>query len=229
MTQDNAKRAAAEAALAFLPETGVVGLGTGSTARYFIEGVGRLVAAGRKLTGVPTSAASRALATAAGIPLLADEGPWTIDVCVDGADEVTPQLSLIKGLGGALLREKIVNQAAQQTLIVVDRSKCSERLGQRCAVPIEVTRFGHAATAAQLQSYGQPTLRVVQGQPFLTDGGNYIYDVRFSPLEDPAALDQQLQALPGVVETGFFLRRTSLLLIADEAGVQQVVPIHVSG
>ena len=153
------KRAAAEAAIRHLPDAGVVGLGTGSTAKIFIDLVGELVRSGRRLVGVPTSKASRTQAEKLGIPLLADEGPFVVDVCVDGADEVSDALDLVKGGGGALLREKVVNFASKKNVIIVDATKLSPRLGTTWAVPVEVAQFGHAATAAALARLGRPTLR----------------------------------------------------------------------
>src|SRR5271155_5025726 len=153
---DEAKREAARAAAAELPERGVIGLGTGSTARFFIEEVGSLVRAGRDLTGVPTSDASRKQAEGLGIPLLGDEGPWQIDVTVDGADEVDPSLRLIKGGGGAHLREKGVNYASRRNVIVVDETKLSARLGEKWHIPVEVVRFAHAQTARLLSAVGRP-------------------------------------------------------------------------
>ena len=146
MSNDEAKKRAARAALELLPESGVIGLGTGSTTHFFIEGVGELVRAGRRLVGLPTSKQSRALATQCGIPLLDDAGPWQIDLCVDGADEVSDTLDLIKGGGAAHTREKIVNFAAKQNLIIVDASKLSRQLGEKRAIPVEVLVFGHLTT-----------------------------------------------------------------------------------
>lgn len=222
MSQDDAKRRAAQEAIGFLPEAGQIGLGTGSTARFFVEGVGELVRAGRKLTGVPTSQASRRLAEQVGIPLADDDGPWTVEVCVDGADEVDEHGHLIKGGGGALTREKIVNHHARRNIIVVDESKLSRRLGERWPVPVEVLRFGHAATAQALAAFGQPVLRAPAGAPFVTDAGGLIYDVRCGLIEDPAALDRALRAIPGVVETGLFVGRTSTLLVAGASGVRRI-------
>jgi ribose 5-phosphate isomerase A len=218
---DAAKRAAAEAAAELLPDEGVIGLGTGSTARFFIERVGALVAAGRRLVGVPTSQASRELAERAGIPLLPDEGPWRVAVCVDGADEVDESLCLIKGGGGALLREKIVNGASAKNIIVVDRPKLSPRLGTRWPVPVEVTIFGHRAVAERLAAFGRPVLREREGAPFVTDGGHYIYDLHCSVIDDPGALERSLDAVAGVVETGLFVGRATTLLIADAHGVER--------
>lgn len=227
MPNDEAKRAAAQAAARRLPERGILGLGTGSTAKLFIEEVGKLVAAGRDFKGVPTSAASRAQAESLGIPLLSDDGPWAIDVCVDGADEVDDELSLIKGGGAALLREKIVNQASRTNIIIVDESKLSRRLGERWSVPVEVVTFGHASTAAQLTRYGRPVLREKDGQPVRTDAGNLLYDLATGPIEHPERLESALLGLPGVVEVGLFLNRVSVLLVASDSGaVREIVPTH---
>ncbi|MFH0945405.1 MAG: ribose-5-phosphate isomerase RpiA [Planctomycetota bacterium] len=185
MNQDDAKRMAARAALEQLPEEGVIGLGSGSTAEMFIDGVGELVRKGRRLTGVPTSEASRIQAERLGIELLPDEGPWKIDVCVDGADEVSRKLDLIKGGGGCHTREKIVNQAAARNIIVVDESKLSERLGEKWPVPLEILAFAHLATVAQIEKLGPLTLRKKDGKPWMTDAGNYIYDLKVEPLADP--------------------------------------------
>jgi ribose 5-phosphate isomerase A len=224
VSPDEAKRAAAIAALAELPEAGTIGLGTGSTAKLFIEEAGALVRAGRRLVGVPTSEASRAQAASLGIPLLADEGPWDIDVCVDGADEVDAALHLIKGGGGAHLREKIVNGAARRNVIIVDGSKLSRRLGEKWAVPVEVVRFAHEQTRARLAAFGEPVLRRKGGSPFATDSGNLIYDVAAGPIDDPAALDAGLHAIPGVVETGFFIGRADVVLVAEVSGVRRLTP-----
>ena len=221
-TLDEAKRAAALAAVKELPEQGIIGLGTGSTAKLFIEEVGKLVAAGRKLTGVPTSDASRAQAAALGIPLLDDLGPWAIDVCVDGADEVSDALDLIKGGGGAHTREKIVNAAAKRNVIIVDGSKRSRLLGEKWAVPVEVLPFGREATAAALARLGKPTLRLKDGQPWRTDSGNYLYDVAAGPIADPRALEAALRAIPGVVEVGLFVGRADVVLVAREQGVERL-------
>jgi ribose 5-phosphate isomerase A len=224
MAIDEAKRAAARAALAELPEDGgVVGLGTGSTTRFFIDAVGEAVRQGRRYVGVPTSEASRAQASALGIPLLSDDGPWDIAVCVDGADEVDPQLDLIKGGGGAQTREKIVNHSARKNVIIVDASKLSPRLGEKWAVPIEVLPFAHLATRHHLAAHGAPALRQRAGEPWRTDAGNLIYDVTCGPIADPGALDRALRSIPGVVETGLFVRRADVVLVASESGVQRLV------
>jgi len=223
MSSDEMKRKAALAALRHLPDAGVLGLGTGSTTRFFIEAVGALVREGRKFSCVPTSRASRALAESCGIPLLDDAGPWRLDVCVDGADEVTPKLDLIKGGGGAHTREKIVNQAAKTNVIIVDDSKLVERLGQTRKIPLEVLPFGLHTTLAALRVHGEPELRLVDGAPLMSDSGNYIVDLATGPLADAAKFDIALHGLPGVVETGLFIGRADIVLVAGADGVRELV------
>jgi ribose 5-phosphate isomerase A len=220
MDRETAKRLAAQAAADLLPPSGVIGIGTGSTTRFFIDELGRLVSEGRKLSGVPTSRRSREHSEALGIPLLDDFGPWTIDVCVDGADEVSEDLDLIKGGGGAHTREKIVNRHARQNVIIVDETKLCRRLGEKWAVPVEVVVFGHRATGAALGRFGEVTLRFAGDNPFVTDSGNYIYDVRTGPITDPVELEEELRHLPGVIETGLFCGRTDIVIVAGTSGVE---------
>lgn len=215
---------AATAALELLPDEGTIGLGSGSTARIFIEGVGDLVRAGRKLRGVPTSEASRAQAERLGIPLLGDEGPWTIDVCVDGADEVSDALDLVKGGGGCHTREKIVNQASRTNVIIVDETKLSKRLGEKWPVPVEVLSFGHLSTVGALGRHGRVEQRKKDGEPWITDSGNFIYDLHAGVIEQPAVLDAALRSIPGVVETGLFVKRAHLVLVATGSGVRRLSP-----
>jgi ribose 5-phosphate isomerase A len=216
------KQLAARAALAHLPETGVLGLGTGSTTRWFIEAVGELVAQGRRFTAVPTSKASRAQAERLGIPLLDDDGPWRIDVCVDGADEVSRELDLIKGGGGAHTREKIVNYAARTNVIIVDDTKLVEHLGEKRAVPVEVLEFGVQTTMQALRSLGEPAIRTSAGKPIMTDAGNYIVDLATGAIADPSRLDRLVRTLPGVVETGLFIRRADIVVVAGPGGVSEL-------
>jgi ribose 5-phosphate isomerase A len=222
MDQNEAKRLAAQSALAHLPEQGVIGLGSGSTARLFIEGVAELVHAGRRLIGVPTSTDSRDLAESLGIPLLTESGPWPIEINVDGADEVSPALDLIKGGGGYLTREKVVNEAARFNIVVVDESKIVAALGERFAVPVEVLGFGHHNTAAALAHFGEVRMRRIGGQPFQTDTGGLIYDVQTGPIRDPRELDAAMHAIPGVVETGLFLGRADLVIVAGDHGLREL-------
>jgi ribose 5-phosphate isomerase A len=222
MDQTAAKRLAAQAALKYLPEQGAVGLGSGSTARFFIAGVAALVRAGRQLRGVPTSEESRQYALSLGIELLDEDGPWQIDICVDGADEVTAGLHLIKGGGGCHTREKIVNQAARSNVIIVDESKLRRRLAEHFPVPVEVLRFAHRATEKCLSRLGEPRLRVQDGQPYLTDSLNLIYDLHTGGIDEPGQLERQLLAIPGVVETGLFVGRADRVIVAGDDGVREL-------
>jgi ribose 5-phosphate isomerase A len=223
MTSEQRKREVAHAALAELPREGVIGIGTGTTTRFFIEELSRVIARGAKYVGVPTSDATRRMAHDLGIPLLDDAGPWDIAVCVDGADEVDPQLALIKGHGGALTREKIVNYNARTKVIIVDDSKLSAQLGMRESVPVEVEPFGHRATQQHLAALGTPTLRVTNGAPFRTDNGNLIIDIACGAIADPRALDLALRAIPGVVETGLFVARVDVVLVGYADRVERLV------
>jgi ribose 5-phosphate isomerase A len=222
MDQDEAKRQAARAALELLPDEGVIGLGSGSTARLFIEEVGRLVGAGRRLVGVATSETSRTQAAALGIPLLDDEGPWLIDVCVDGADEVSASLDLIKGGGGCQTREKIVNFSAKTNVIIVDASKLSKNLGEKWPVPLEVLAFAHRGTVQKLTAFGRIEMRLRNGVPWRSDSGNYLYDLHVGAIEDPRQLDAQLHGVPGLVETGLFCGRADVVIVAGPEGVEQL-------
>ncbi|MEM2870355.1 MAG: ribose-5-phosphate isomerase RpiA [Thermoplasmata archaeon] len=206
----------------------VVGLGTGSTARHAILALGERVREGLRIVGVPTSLESERLARECGIPLTTlDEHP-EIDVTIDGADEVDPRLNLVKGLGGALLREKLVALATRREVIVVDGSKLVERLGTRAPVPVEVVRFGHTLTARRLAALGcAPALRMAgggsaAGGPYVTDNGNLIYDCRFAGIPDPARLERELRAVPGVVESGIFVGLAHLVIVASAEGVREI-------
>lgn len=220
---DDMKRQAAFAALAELPDDGVIGIGTGSTARLFIDALGEMVANGRRYTCVPTSEASRSQARALGIPLLGDDGPWDIAVTVDGADEVDDALDLIKGGGGAHTREKIVNHSSRRNVIIVDDSKLSRRLGEKWAVPIEVLAFAHLATCSHLARLGAPTLRMRNGVVVRSDAGNLIYDLACGPIADTRGLDAALHAIPGVVETGLFVGRADVVIVAGARGIERRV------
>lgn len=220
--KDEAKRAAARAALAYVPEAGIIGLGSGTTSRFFIEAIGELIENGQDLRAVPTSEQSRIQAEELNIPLLPPDGPWDIDLTVDGADEVSDQLDLIKGGGAAHTREKIVNYCSRKNIIIVDESKMSARLGEKWHVPIEVLVFGHRATAQALYALGEPKLRVIEGEPVRTDSGNYIYDLNTGIIQNPVQVDQMLKRIPGVVETGLFCGRVDVVLVAAEDGIKTI-------
>lgn len=219
------KRAAAERAVEWVESGMTVGLGTGSTAVWAIRALGERLADGRvrDLVAIPTSDASAAEARTVGIPLVTFDERTVIDLTIDGADEVDPDLQLIKGHGGALLREKVVAQATRREVIVVDDSKPSDRLGSRCSLPVEVLRFACATERAFLEDLGAEVVRrpVAGGtDPFVTDEGNWILDASFGPIADPPALAARLQSRAGIVEHGLFLDLTHDLLIATDTGVQ---------
>ncbi|MEJ1977890.1 MAG: ribose-5-phosphate isomerase RpiA [Acetobacteraceae bacterium] len=219
------KRDAAEAAATLVTDGMVVGLGTGSTAFFAIAALIRRVGEGLRIVAIPTSEHSAEQARAGGIVLTDFAAHPTIDLTIDGADAVADgSLDLIKGLGGALLREKIVASASRRLVIVVDDSKLVPQLGNTTPVPVEVVRFGWEATAAHIAALGAKiTMRQdAAGAPFLTDGGNYILDCHFGAIGDPAALDRQLQAIVGLVETGLFIGRVSDVFAATAAGVRRI-------
>jgi ribose 5-phosphate isomerase A len=223
MDQNEAKLLAARAALDELPTSGVIGLGSGSTARLFVDEVGARVKAGASYRAVATSKGTRAQAEGLGIPLLPDEDGWgEIAVTVDGADEVDEHLNLIKGGGGALTREKIVNDASRRNVIIVDETKIKKRLGESWSIPVEVLRFGFGHTRDALAKLGKVRLRAREGETFVTDAGNFIVDVATGPIEDAASLDLAMHAIPGVVETGLFLGRASLVIVAGPTGIRRL-------
>ena len=218
------KRAAAERAVEFIEDGMLVGLGTGSTARHVVQVIAERRGRGelRSIQGVPTSRATHDLATGLGIPLTTLDAAPELDVAIDGADEVDPQLNVIKGLGGALLWEKIVESAADRLIIVVDESKLVERLCDLAPVPIEVVQFAWSTHLPFLDDLGgKPRLRKQQnGEPYLTDSGHYIIDCAFEDgLSDPWLFETELRHRPGIVETGLFLDMVSAVVVAAAAGV----------
>jgi ribose 5-phosphate isomerase A len=215
------KKLAAEAALDYVKDGYVVGLGTGSTIRYLLAALEQRVRAGLKITGVPTSEETAELARKAGIPLLSDDDLWPIDVAIDGADQVDPQLNLIKGGGGALLREKIVAANARQMIITVDETKRVSVLGGAFPLPIEVLPFGWRNTAREIEQLGGKTVRRERNSHvFRTASGHYILDLHIARIEDPADLEVRLNRIPGVIECGLFVGRTDVLIVAASNGVE---------
>src|SRR5256885_513651 len=215
MANDQEKEAAARASLRFVKDGDVVGLGTGSTAAYFIKLLGEEVKNGLRIHGIPTSIRSRDLATSLGIPLTTLDECQDIAVTVDGADEVDPQLRLIKGGGGALLREKIVASATKQMIVVADASKRVDRLG-KFPLPVEGIKFAKALIAERISALGaQVNLRRnSDGSPYITDENNHILDCRFGEIRDADQLGRQLSEMPGVVEHGLFIGMASVALLA---------------
>ena len=230
MTEDpraGEKREAAEAAAELVQNGMLVGLGTGSTATFAIDRLIERVRAGLQIKAVPTSERSAMQARGGGIALVELDEGLRLDLTIDGADAVARgSLDLVKGLGGALLREKIVAAASERLIIVVDSSKMVTQLGENAPVPVEVTPFGWRATSGQIAALGaRPVLRHdAHGQPFHTDGGNLILDCHTGPIADPAALDARLQSIVGVVETGLFIGRTAEVFLARPEGVQRLSP-----
>jgi ribose 5-phosphate isomerase A len=223
--RDALKRAAAEAAVQLVEDGMVVGLGTGSTAAFAVEALSRRHRQGLRFVGIPTSERTAAQATAAGIPLTSFAEHRQIDLTIDGADEVERgTLNLIKGLGGALLHEKIVAAASRRLAIVVDGAKLVDRLGTRAPVPVEVVTFGLEATGAALEGLGASArLRLSSaGEPFVTDSGNRILDCSFGPIADPARLEARIGRVVGVVESGLFIGRADPVFVADAAGVHRL-------
>jgi ribose 5-phosphate isomerase A len=208
------KRKAAEKAVEFVKDGMTLGLGTGSTTFFAIEAIGELVKKGYELRGVPTSVASEQQAMRCGIPLTSLDNVDRIDLTIDGADEVDDDLNLIKGLGGALLREKIVAYASEQEIIIVDEAKMVKTLGTKSPLPLEVARFGHAMTARNIRSLGCVPELKGGDLPFITDNGNYVYNCRFERINDPISLDRSLKSIPGVVETGLFLGLATKAVVA---------------
>ncbi len=220
------KRQAAGRAVEFVEPGMVVGLGHGSTAIWAVRRIAALLGEGRLMgvLGVPCSRQVEEEARALGIPLTTlDEHP-VVDLTIDGADEVDPQLDLIKGGGGALLREKLVAQASRRLVIVVDESKLSPRLGTRWPVPVEVVPFGWRTQAAFLESLGgRPALRRTgEGTPFVTDHGNLILDCAFGPIADPPRLAAQMKGRTGIVEHGLFLGLATDVIVAGATGVRHL-------
>jgi ribose 5-phosphate isomerase A len=217
----NPKEAAGRHAAALVDNDMVVGLGTGSTAFFAIAALGERVAAGLRLRAIPTSQASAAQAEALGIPLIGFEACPQIDVTIDGADEIDPSLDLIKGLGGALLREKAVAAATRRQVIIADPSKEVQRLGTRAPLPVEVVPFAAPFVERRLAALGcVPALRLAQDQtPYLTDNGNHILDCRFSDgIDDAAALERDIAAIPGAVESGLFIGMVHTVIIGEADG-----------
>ena len=213
------KRLAAERASAEVRDGMVVGLGSGSTAELFVRALAERVRSGLRVAGVPTSEATARLARELGIPLVRLEDCPAVDLDVDGADEVDPNGQLLKGLGGALLREKIVAHAARRVVIVVDESKLVARLGERAPLPVEVVRFGWRRTAAALAALGlEPRLRGGEADPFVTDGGNLILDCRLDGAQDLAALAARCKLQVGVVEHGLFLDLHPMVVVGRADG-----------
>ncbi|ACO45987.1 ribose 5-phosphate isomerase A [Deinococcus deserti] len=220
------KEAAVRAAA--LVESGMrVGLGTGSTAKYAIEELGRRIASGelKDIVGVATSEASDQLARQLGIPVEPLD-PRPLDIAIDGADEIDPKLNLIKGLGGALLREKLTEVQARRFIVIADHTKTVTHLGEKAPVPVEIAKFGFLSTIERLRAMGLGgRLRQPGAQPYVTDNGNHIFDAQLPESFDPATLERQLKGTLGVVETGFFLGMAERAFVASPDEVRELTPV----
>ena len=209
------KQRSAEAACEYVKDGMIVGLGTGSTAEFAVKKIGELVRNGLSIRGIPTSDATKILAESEGIPLIEFSETMFIDLTIDGADEIDANLNMIKGGGAALLREKIVASASREEIIIVSVSKLVQQLGA-FPLPVEVIPFGWQVVFNQLESLqGNPELRLKQGQPSVTDQGNFIVDCHFRKIENPEQLEQHLNMIPGVVENGLFINLCTRMIMAD--------------
>jgi ribose 5-phosphate isomerase A len=225
--RDEFKKQAAEAAVEFIQSGMVVGLGHGSTVHYALDALQAKLKSGalKEIIGIPCSIQTEAEATRLGISLGDLNAVGSIDITIDGADEVDPQLNLIKGAGGALLREKIVAQACRREIIVVDEGKLSDQLGEKCPLPIEVMPFGWKHQVTFLQGLGgKAKLRLEDhDQPALSDQGNYLLDCHFGPIADPATLARELESRSGIIAHGLFLGLASDVIVAGPSGLQHKV------
>lgn len=220
---DVKKKNAAEHAVSLIQSGMKVGLGTGSTAKFAVEALGRRIRQeGLKVKGVPTSESTRKLAVEHGVPLLSFEEADRLDLCIDGADEADPGLNLTKGGGGALLREKVVAFVSERFYCVVDDAKLVDKL-HAFPLPIEVIPFAEKVVERELVRLGgTPTLRRKDGAPYLTDNGLWILDCRFPPIEDPPMLARALSSIPGIAEHGLFCGLTHAIVVGTESGVRVI-------
>jgi len=226
MTQDEQRKAAAEAAAEMVEDGMVVGLGTGSTAAHFIDALIRRVRQeGLRIAAIPTSKRSDRQARDGGIPMTSFAAVRSTDLTVDGADQILlGRLDLVKGLGGALLREKIVAAASKRLVIIADGSKLVDRLGGPVPIPVEVVEFGWESTAVRVEKLGGTPVRrwpENSDQPYRTDGGNYILDCSFGALPDPSELERALSHTIGVVESGLFIGMADTALVGTADGVKR--------
>jgi ribose 5-phosphate isomerase A len=225
MDKNAAKRAAAQAAADLVANNMIIGLGTGSTAQFLVSILGERVRAGLNIVAIPTSEATRQHALAEGITIVGFSEQQRIDLTIDGADEIASgTLDLIKGGGGALLREKIVAAASDRMVVISDDSKLVDRLGTTFALPVEIVPFGWEVTVSRLRDRGPLVeLRLgADGGPFLTDGGHYIVDCRFDAIDNPAALERDLDTIVGVVECGLFVGMAAEAFVAGANGVRRL-------
>jgi len=225
--RDALKRQAAEHALNYVQSGMVIGLGTGSTARHVLDGLAARLKDGRlrEIVGVPTSEATAATAQRLGITIATLDQRPQLDLAIDGADEIDPALNAIKGLGGALLREKIVAASARRFIVIADETKLVDQLGTRAPLPVEAIAFGRVLAERRLAELGcTPVLRrTADGEPFRTDEHNLILDCHFDGIRDAAAINAAIHAIPGVVDHGLFIGMVALVVVAGASGVATIV------
>ena len=215
------KKMAAKESMKYVRDGMVVGLGSGSTASIAIKLLGEKVREGWRIIGVPTSKDSESLGRSVGITLGDLKDYPDIDLTIDGADEVDPRLNLVKGLGGALVREKIVAASSRTEVIIVDESKLVDYLCQKVPLPVEIVRFGHEATLRKLQRFGcVPTLRMRNDELLVTDNGNYIADCKFHRIDDPAKMEWELNLVPGVVDNGLFVGLADKVIVSSKSSIR---------
>jgi len=221
--QDDEKRQVGIAAADYVRPGMALGLGSGSTVYFFLEELGRRVKGGLRVVGIPTSERTAALARDFGIPLATFDERQELDLAVDGADEVDPRLNLVKGHGGALLREKIIAMAARRLVIVVDSTKLSPALGSSMTLPVEVVPFATALARKRLEALGAtPVLRQDGGKPYVTDNGNWLLDCGFAPMADPARLEAEINRVPGVMDNGLFIDLASEVIVARGGSIERL-------
>jgi ribose 5-phosphate isomerase A len=220
LEKEELKKLAGEKATEYIEDGMIIGLGTGSTAEYSVRKIGKMVNEGLKIKGIPTSNHTRRIAKECKIPLTTLEEEPVIDITIDGADEVDSNMSLIKGGGGALAREKIIAYNSKKVIIVVDDSKVVKALGIDFPLPVEVLKFGWTATQQTLEEMGcSVELRKIMDDPFITDNSNYIIDCDFDRIADPEKLEKDLNLIPGVVENGLFIGMVDKVIVGGKQGI----------
>lgn len=225
LNTENEKQAAGRASVRFIQEGNIVGLGSGSTATFAVHAIAERIQAGLKILAIPTSDQTRDLAASLRIPLTTLDEYQEIDIDIDGADEIDPALNLIKGGGGALLREKIIASASKRFIVIADSTKLVPMLG-KFPLPVEIIPFARALVTKEIEGMGAAVKlrRLANGEPFRSDEGHNILDCSFRQIPDPPALALSLEAIPGIVEHGMFIHMASMALVATEAGVKEIHP-----
>lgn len=221
MDRETLKKLAGEKATEYIKSGMVLGLGTGSTVEYTIRKIGELVKDGLKITGIPTSSHTKKLAKECNIPTSDLEEHPSVDLTIDGADEVDQDFNLIKGGGGALTREKIVAYHSKKEIIVIDESKIVKRMGSLVPLPVEVVKFGWLPVKKNIEELGCTVeLRKITDEPYITDNSNYILDCEFEKIEDPEKLEKDINNIPGVVENGLFIDLANIIIVGCGQGVR---------